>query len=40
MTSCARCSRPSIGAELYKQRGQLIEPIFGNTKHNRGFTRF
>jgi transposase len=28
------------GAELYKQRAQLIEPIFGNTKHNRGFTRF
>ena len=29
-----------LGAELYKQRGQLIEPIFGHTKHNRGFTRF
>jgi hypothetical protein len=28
------------GSELYKQRGQLIEPIFGHTKHNRGFTRF
>src|SRR3712207_8377882 len=28
------------GSELYKQRAQLIEPIFGNTKHNRGFTRF
>jgi len=28
------------GAELYKQRAQLIEPIFGHTKHNRGFTRF
>lgn len=28
------------GRELYKQRGQLIEPIFGHTKHNRGFTRF
>lgn len=28
------------GGELYKQRAQLIEPIFGNTKHNRGFTRF
>ena len=28
------------GAELYKQRAQLIEPIFANTKHNRGFTRF
>ena len=28
------------GGELYKQRGQLIEPIFGGLKHNRGFTRF
>lgn len=28
------------GSALYKQRGQLIEPIFGHTKHNRGFTRF
>jgi hypothetical protein len=29
-----------LGAELYTQRAQLIEPIFGNTKHNQGFTRF
>ncbi len=28
------------GRALYKQRAQLIEPIFGNTKHNRGFTQF
>ena len=28
------------GSALYNQRGQLIEPIFGHTKHNRGFTRF
>jgi transposase len=28
------------GSELYKRRAQLIEPIFGNTKHNRGFIRF
>ena len=28
------------GNELYRQRAQLIEPIFGNTKHNQGFTRF
>ena len=28
------------GRELYKRRAQQIEPIFGNTKHNRGFTRF
>jgi hypothetical protein len=29
-----------LGAGLYKQRGQLIEPILGDTKHNRGFIRF
>ena len=29
-----------LGSELYRQRAQLIEPIFGNTKHNRGFSRF
>ena len=29
-----------LGSELYRQRAQLIEPIFGNAKHNRGFTRF
>jgi transposase len=29
-----------LGGRLYKQRAQLIEPIFGNTKHNQGFTRF
>ena len=28
------------GKALYKQRAQLVEPIFGDTKHNRGFTRF
>ena len=28
------------GKALYKQRAQLVESIFGNTKHNRGFTRF
>jgi transposase len=28
------------GTALYKQRAQLIEPIFGTTKHNRAFTRF
>jgi hypothetical protein len=28
------------GKALYKQRAQLIEPIFGNTKHNREFIRF
>jgi hypothetical protein len=29
-----------LGSKLYRQRAQLIEPIFGDTKHNRGFTRF
>jgi transposase len=28
------------GRALYKRRAALIEPIFGDTKHNRGFTRF
>jgi transposase len=28
------------GSALYRQRGQLIEPVFGHTKHNRGFSRF
>jgi transposase len=32
--------RTDHGEQLYRQRAQLIEPIFGNTKHNRGFTRF
>ncbi len=28
------------GRELYRQRGQSIEPTFGHTKHNRHFTHF
>ena len=40
MTSCARCSPPRTAASSNKRRAQQIEPIFGNTKHNRGFTRF
>jgi len=28
------------GKAFYKQRAQLVEPVFGDTKHNRGFTRF
>jgi Transposase DDE domain len=27
------------GSQRYKQRAQLIEPIFGTTRHNRGFVR-
>ncbi len=37
MTSCAasdRAGRASTGS------AQLIEPVFGHTKHNRGFMRF
>jgi hypothetical protein len=29
-----------LGERLYRQRKQTIEPIFGHTKHNRGFDRF
>jgi transposase len=28
------------GQRLYRQRSVMIEPIFGNTKHNRGIDRF
>ena len=28
------------GSALYKQRAQLVEPIFGDAKHNRGFIHF
>jgi hypothetical protein len=28
------------GDAVYRQRKQLIEPIFGHTKHNRRFDRF
>ena len=29
-----------LGDQLYRTRKQTIEPIFGHTKHNRGFERF
>jgi hypothetical protein len=29
-----------LGAELYRKRKQTVEPVFGHTKHNRGFERF
>src|SRR4051812_29051116 len=35
-----RVLETDLGSGLYKRRGQLIEPIFGHTKHNRGFIRF
>ena len=28
------------GGGLYKQRQPMIEPVFGQTKHNRGIERF
>jgi transposase len=28
------------GGELYRQRQPMIEPVFGQTKHNRGMARF
>ena len=29
-----------LGSSLYRRRQQLVEPIFANTKHNRGINRF
>ena len=29
-----------LGDELYRQRKQTVEPVFGHTKHNRQFGRF
>jgi transposase len=29
-----------LGEELYRQRKQTVEPVFGHTKHNRQFGRF
>jgi hypothetical protein len=28
------------GKDLYRKRMQMIEPVFGHTKHNRTITRF
>jgi hypothetical protein len=28
------------GAELYRRRQAIIEPVFGQLKHNRGAARF
>jgi hypothetical protein len=30
----------TLGEQLYRRRMQTIEPVFGHTKHNRGFNRF
>jgi hypothetical protein len=32
--------RSEEGATLYKQRQHTVEPVFGHTKHNRGYRRF
>ncbi|MFL5859352.1 MAG: transposase, partial [Solirubrobacteraceae bacterium] len=29
-----------LGDQLYRKRKQMIEPVFGHTRHNRGVTRF
>jgi hypothetical protein len=29
-----------FGRALYRQRKRTIEPVFGNTKHNRGIRAF
>jgi hypothetical protein len=29
-----------LGDDLYRKRVQMVEPVFGQTKHNRGVTRF
>jgi hypothetical protein len=29
-----------IGERLYRRRKQMIEPVFGHTRHNRQVTRF
>jgi Transposase DDE domain len=39
-TTCAKSSRPSAAHQLYAQRQVLVEPLFGQIKHNRGADRF
>jgi DDE family transposase len=29
-----------VGEKLYRKRKQMIEPVFGHSRHNRGLTRF
>jgi hypothetical protein len=29
-----------VGDKLYRKRKQMIEPVFGHSRHNRGVTRF
>ena len=37
---CAKHSRPSIGDRLYRRRKAMVEPVFAQTKHNRGINQF
>ncbi len=30
----------ALGDQQYRKRKQMIEPVFGHTRHNRGVTRF
>jgi Transposase DDE domain len=32
--------KAEAGGERYQKRKQTVEPLFGNTKHNKGVTRF
>ena len=29
-----------LGEHLYRKRKQMVEPVFGHSRHNRGVTRF
>ena len=29
-----------VGEQLYRKRKQMVEPVFGHSRHNRGLTRF
>ena len=29
-----------VGEQLYRKRKQMVEPVFGHSRHNRGVTRF
>ena len=35
-----RGARPGWDGGLYRRRQPMIEPVFGQTKHNRGIARF
>jgi DDE family transposase len=35
-----RVLQTNLGGDLYRKRKGMIEPVFGNTKFNRGIDRF